>query len=168
MTVRRPEVRAFYLPFREFRRLARRARDAQRAKQFEVVGLLATKPSTTRVLHLVFLRNRATRPCQWKVRSEDVAASRHALERDGFRAIGLFHSHPITKATLGPRDRRSTPSGWYHLVFDVCALEPRLYVVRRFANRRLRTEEVLIIVERSNRIRLGRRSAPARSNLPAR
>ena len=138
----------FHLPYREFRRLSRRARDAQRANQFEVVGLLAVSPSTPHILRLVFLRNRASEPCQWELRAEDIRKCRQTLKRNGFRSIGLFHSHPLTYGTLGPRDRRNTPSGWRHLVYDVCALDPRLYMVRR-RNGRRSVVEIPLTVERS-------------------
>ena len=138
----------FHLQYGEFRRLSRRARHAQRANQFEVVGLLAVSPSKPRILRLVFLRNHATEPCQWELRGEDIKKCRRTLRANGFRSIGLFHSHPLTYATLGPRDRRNTPSGWYHLVYDVCALDPRLYVVRR-RNGRRRVDEIPLTVERS-------------------
>jgi hypothetical protein len=64
------------------------------------------------------------------------------------RIVGLFHSHPLPEAMLGSRGRRNTPTGWHHLVYDVCALEPRLFVVRRRAGRRY-TEEVRLSVQRS-------------------
>ena len=46
------------------------------------------------------------------------------------------------------RDRRSTPTGWHHLVYDVCGVEARLFVVRR-RNGRRQIEEVPLSVERS-------------------
>jgi proteasome lid subunit RPN8/RPN11 len=141
-------MRSFHLPHREFRRLSRRARDAQRANHFEVVGLLALSPSKPHVLHLAFMRNRAVRPGRWELRKGDIAECRRALKGSGSRAIGLFHSHPLTYARLGRGDRRNTPTGWYHLVYDVCALEARLFVVRR-KNGRRQVEETPLTVERS-------------------
>lgn len=145
-----PKVtRSFHLPHREFRRLYRRARKAQQANHFEVVGLLVINPAEPRVLRLVFLRNRAVRPCAWELRREDIRKCHRTLKASGFRTVGLFHSHPLSYARLGPGDRRNTPAGWRHLVYDVCALEPRLYMVRQ-RNGRRRVDELPLTVERSH------------------
>jgi proteasome lid subunit RPN8/RPN11 len=116
--------------------------------QFEVVGLLAVDPAEPGALRLAFLRNRATVPCKWELRKTDITEGRRVLEGSGLRAVGLFHSHPVSPAKLGLRDRRGTPTGWKHLVYDVCALELRLYVVRRRRGRR-EVEEVPLTVDRS-------------------
>jgi proteasome lid subunit RPN8/RPN11 len=145
----RGAARMFRLTHREFRRLSRRARTAKRANHLEVVGLLASSLEEPLLLRLFFLKNRASRPGRWELRKQDVVDGRRALRRSGLRAIGLFHSHPLTAATLGPRDRRSTPTGWHHLVYDVCGLDARLYVLRR-RNGRRRVEELPLLVERSN------------------
>jgi proteasome lid subunit RPN8/RPN11 len=85
------------------------------------------------------------------VRQEEIAKLRRELITRGLRVVGLFHSHPITQATLGGRDRRNTPTGWAHLVYDVCGLQPRLYMIRRRKGRR-RVEALTLSVERSRRI----------------
>ena len=141
----------FRLPYQDFPRLYRRARQGQKLGQFEVVGLLAVDPGKPRVLRLVFLQNRAVVPCKWTLLKRDIANSSQGLQANGLRTVGLFHSHPLSYAKLGPHDRRSTPVGWCHLVYDVCALEPRLYIVRR-QNGRREIEEIPLTVERSSRI----------------
>lgn len=143
-------MRPFRLPFREFRRLSRRARSAREANHFEIVGLLAVDSLEPRTLRLVFLRNRATEPGRWQLSLEDIAECRRALRASGLRAIGLFHSHPLSPANLGRRDQRSTPTGWCHLVYDVCALDARLYTVRRREGRRT-VKRAPLLVERSSR-----------------
>jgi proteasome lid subunit RPN8/RPN11 len=141
----------FHLPFNEFRRLHRRALRAQKRAHLEVVGLLAAAPGELRVLRLAFLVNHARASGQWEVRQEEIAKLRRELITRGLRVVGLFHSHPITQATLEGRDRRNTPTGWAHLVYDVCGLEPRLYMIRRRKGRR-RVEALTLSVERSRRI----------------
>jgi proteasome lid subunit RPN8/RPN11 len=137
----------YILPFKEFRQLRRRAEKAQKIGHFEVVGLLTTA-RRSRTLKLVFLTNATTEPGRWELRWEDLAAERRLLRSRGLRIIGLFHSHPLAAATLGSRDRRSTPTGWAHLVYDVCGMEPRLYKVRKRKGRR-QLVEVPLNVRRS-------------------
>jgi proteasome lid subunit RPN8/RPN11 len=140
----------FHLPFREFRRLYQRALRAQQRAHLEVVGLLAAAPGEPRVLRLAFLVNCARASGRWELRQEEITKMRRELIRRGLRVVGLFHSHPISKARLGSRDRRNTPTGWAHLVYDVCGLEPRLYMIRP-RNGRRRVEELTLSVERSPR-----------------
>ena len=115
-----------------------------------MVGLLAHVRSQPEALRLVFLENRATSPGRWELEWDDVSISRQELQSRGLRAIGLFHSHPVSPAILGARDRRSTPTGWLHLVYDVCALDPRLYRIRQRGRRR-ELQELVLITERSRR-----------------
>jgi proteasome lid subunit RPN8/RPN11 len=113
-----------------------------------VVGLLATPCDLPRLLTLVFLENLAEEAGRWELRRDHIARVRRELRGRGLRVIGLFHSHPLTEAILGPRDRRNTPTGWLHLVYDVCGLEPKLYVIRRRKGRR-RAEQLALSVARS-------------------
>lgn len=140
----------FHLPFREFRRLHDRAHRAQKRGHLEVVGLLATTNRRPGVLTLVFLRNLARVPGSWKVGRDQITTVRRRLRRGGLRVRGLFHSHPLTEATLGLRDRRNTPTGWVHLVYDVCGREPRLYGIRQRKGRRS-VEQLALSVERSRK-----------------
>jgi proteasome lid subunit RPN8/RPN11 len=140
----------FHLPFREFRRLHRRALRAQTLGQLEVVGLLATADEIPNVLTLVFLDNHAGESGRWVVRRDEIAMVRRELRGRGLRIRGLFHSHPLAEAILGVRDRQNTPTGWAHLVYDVCGLEPRLYMIRRRKGRR-RVEQLPLSVGRSGK-----------------
>jgi proteasome lid subunit RPN8/RPN11 len=147
----------FHLPYREFRRLHRRARHAQQRDHGEVVGLLSTRDSGHGALALTFLPNRAQGSGRWEVDLSDLTRLRKELRAQGSRVVGLFHSHPLGYATLGPNDRRSTPTGWMHLVYDVCGLEPRLFSVRRVKGRR-RVVMLTVTVQRSQRRRPRSRS----------
>jgi proteasome lid subunit RPN8/RPN11 len=138
----------FYLPFSEFRRLHRRARRAQQLGHLEVVGLLVTADGKPNVLTLAFLDNCAAGAGHWELRRDEVARVRRELRVRGLRVRGLFHSHPVSEAILGVRDRRNTPTGWAHLVYDVCGLEPKLYKIRRRKGRR-RVEQLALTVGRS-------------------
>jgi proteasome lid subunit RPN8/RPN11 len=93
------------------------------------------------------MKNLAEEPCRWELLPSDIDVYRRDLRARGFRVIGLFHSHPLTQAKLGPRDRRNTPTGWTHLVYDVCGREPRLYAVRRRGGRR-HLDALALTVER--------------------
>ena len=138
----------FHLPFNEFRRLHRRALRAQKQNQLEVVGLLVSADEKPNVLRLVFLENVASEPGRWEVRRDQIARVRRELRPRGLRVLGLFHSHPLTEAILGVRDRQNTPTGWTHMVYDVCGLEPRLFIIRR-RNGRKRVEQLALSVGRS-------------------
>ena len=141
-------ITLFHLPFLELRRLHRRALQAQKRDQLEVVGLLFSAAEKPNVLRLVFLENVAGEPGRWEVRRDHIARVRRELRRRGLRVLGLFHSHPVTEAILGVRDRQNTPTGWAHLVYDVCGLEPRLFIIRRRKGRR-RVERLALSVGRS-------------------
>jgi proteasome lid subunit RPN8/RPN11 len=91
---------------------------------FEVVGLLAADPAEPGALRLAFLRNRATVPGKWELRKTDITAGRRVLEGSGLRAVGLFHSHPVSPAKLGLRDRRGTPPVG-SISFTMCARSSR-------------------------------------------
>jgi hypothetical protein len=147
--MKRPLQRSFRLPQAEFQRLHRRARRAQKRNQMEVVGLLAVHRASPSVLRLKFLQNRAHAPCTWQLHRKDILL---ASQTCGARLTNcwIVFSHPVSSAVLGPRDRRNTPTRWTHLVYDVCALGPRLYLLRWQDGRR-RVQELHLTVERSRR-----------------
>ena len=115
-----------------------------------MVGLLVARRDKPDVLRLVFLENLSTESGRWDVRRDQIAGVRRELRRAGLRVRGLFHSHPLSEAILGVRDRRNTPTGWAHLVYDVCELEPRLYMIRR-RNGRRHVEQLALLVGRSGK-----------------
>ena len=134
------------LPYREFRRLHDRAYRAQRRDQSEVVGVLVS-PARGR-LKLSFLRNHSDRPGHFVVQPEEVVLENRKARSRGARVVGVFHSHPVSPATLGPSDRRGAVLNSLQLVYDVCGREVRLWRVYRRAGRR-RVREVELRVERS-------------------
>ena len=139
-------MKDWVLPYREFRRLHDRAYRAQQRGQSEVVGVLVAGARGR--LRLTFLRNHSNRPGHFVVQTEEVAvASRRARSR-GARVVGIFHSHPVSPATLGPGDRRGAVLNALQLVYDVCGREARLWRVYRRAGRR-RVKEITLRVERS-------------------
>ena len=93
----------FCLPHPEFRRLSRRARNAQKANHLEIAGLLAVNSSKPRTLRLVFLRNRAAQLGRWGLSTEDIAECRDAL-----RASGLRHDRIVPLATALARQARTS------------------------------------------------------------
>lgn len=146
-------MRAFELEHREFRRLHRRAKRAQQADCVEVVGLLAIDERRPSSLRLVFLSNAATKPGSWAIVPTVLSGAMRVATQRGLVVVGLFHSHPLSTAVLGVRDRKSTPSGWLHMVHDVCALEPRLFRVRRRHGREEITELELQVARSPTRSR---------------
>jgi proteasome lid subunit RPN8/RPN11 len=142
-------MRAWVLPYREFRRLHGRAFRAQQRDQFEVIGVLLERPR--RRLGLSFLRNHSDRPGHFEFGVSEVASVRREARLRGTRVVGFFHSHPVSPATLGPTDRREAVLNSLHLVYDVCGLDARLWRVTRRAGRR-QVNEVALSVERSRRV----------------
>jgi proteasome lid subunit RPN8/RPN11 len=136
------------LPYREFRRLHARAYRAQQRDQSEVVGLLVS--GVRRRLGLAFLKNHSDRPGRFEVQRAAVTAERQRARSRGARVVGLFHSHPVSPATLGPGDRRGAMPNSLQLVYDVCGLDARLWWVSRRAGRG-RVSEVVLKVERGGR-----------------
>ena len=138
----------YRLPHQEFRRLHRRAYAAQQRGHFEVCGLLVVRRRAPSRLGLCFMKNMVTNAGQFLLDDRQVSVQRAIARRGGHRVVGMFHSHPVGYARLGPRDRRATPTNWLHLVHDVCGVEPKLWrIVRRRARRTV--VEVPIAVERS-------------------
>jgi proteasome lid subunit RPN8/RPN11 len=79
-------------------------------------------------------------------------AVRKAASAAGLRTVGVFHSHPVGYAKLGPRDKRSAPLNCLHLVYDVYALDPKLWRVIRRGKRRA-VVEIPLRVQRSRNAR---------------
>jgi proteasome lid subunit RPN8/RPN11 len=141
-------MKAWVLPYREFRRLHERAYRAQQRDQSEVIGVLVSR--ARRRLSLSFLENHSDRPGHFEVETAAVTAERLRARARGARVVGLFHSHPASQATLGPGDRRGAMVYSLQLVYDVCGLDARLWWVGRRAGRG-RVSEVALKVERSRR-----------------
>jgi hypothetical protein len=143
-------VTKFILPYRQYRRLHDRAYRAQQRGHQEVCGLLGSPLSAPSHLSLHFLANGNAEPGKFTLSISVVRGARIAMAEGGIRHLGLFHSHPLWWSTLGRRDRRRTPTNWYHMVYDVCSREPRLWrVVKR--NGRCNVVEVPLSVDRLSR-----------------
>jgi hypothetical protein len=100
--------RGYQLPFREWRRLSRRAKAAQKRGCFEVRGLLGT--SRDLQIGLFFVANESSRPghfeFSWKAR-ETVAADRDSARHSTKQALQGGVQHAIgaqggLKAALQP------------------------------------------------------------------
>lgn len=133
------------LPYAELRRLQSRALRAQRRDFSEVAGLLVS--GSRRRLKLWFLPNHSAHAGHFTIELDDVAAARRRARSRGARVVGLFHSHPLSRAVLGPGDRRGAVLNWLRLVYDVCERDVRLWRVYRHNGRR-RVREVGMQVER--------------------
>jgi proteasome lid subunit RPN8/RPN11 len=134
--VSRTGMKIWVLPYRELRRLHGRAYRAQQRDHSEVAGLLVS--GMRQRLALAFLPNHAGRPGSFLLNPEEVARERRKAKARGKRIVGLFHSHPLSRATLGPGDRRGATLNWLQLVYDVCGREARLWrVYRRLGRRRV-------------------------------
>jgi proteasome lid subunit RPN8/RPN11 len=139
-------MKDWILPYREFRRLHSRAYRAQQRDQSEVVGVLLS--GAKRRLMLSFLKNHSDRSGHFVVEMADIALERRRARSRRLRFVGLFHSHPVSEATLGPGDCRAATLNWLQLVYDVCGREARLWRVCRRAGRRHTTEARLRIERR--------------------
>jgi proteasome lid subunit RPN8/RPN11 len=100
-------------------------------------------------LALAFLPNHAGRPGTFLLHPEEVSRERRKAKARRKRIVGLFHSHPLSRATLGPGDRRGATLNWLQLVYDVCGLEARLWRVYRRSGRR-RVASIPLRVVRSD------------------
>lgn len=113
------------LPFREWRRLRRRALRAQQRDQSEVCGLMGVDEQET--LFLYFGRNYAG-PGSWKLIGPDIERIESVIDENEHRLIGTFHSHPISEPLPGKRDREAMDfSEGYQMIYDVCAIDARMW-----------------------------------------
>lgn len=141
----------YILPHLEFRRLHGRAYRAQQRDHLEVCGALFCVAS--RRITLRFLKNRSSEPGRYSLDLEDVRKIRKALRGSGARFLGLFHSHPISEAVLGPRDLRNLPVRSVHMVYDVCGLSPRMWRITRVGRKKVPRELPLAVIRSPERSR---------------
>jgi proteasome lid subunit RPN8/RPN11 len=88
---------------------------------------LAADPCGT--LQLVFVKNRATKPGQFRIDPADEQRVRKEL--GGARIVGTFHSHPVSPATPSGSDIVRARIGHYLLIHDVCGCVTSLWRVQR-------------------------------------
>jgi proteasome lid subunit RPN8/RPN11 len=134
------------LPFHEWRRLRRKSLAAQQHNQMEACGVLGLTGAGHLALH--FLENSTEEPCSWELSNSAIRKAARQVRRRGQKILGLFHSHPISKAIPGSRDRRWITSRRWQLIYDVCGTEARLW--RKDHRGRLR--EVTLEIQRSPNI----------------
>lgn len=115
----------FVLPYAEKRRLHLRAIRAQQRGHLEVRGVVEV--NARRRIKLRFLLNYSTMPYRFEMRRSEIQAVQRAIERNGQRVLGSFHSHPVSKAKPGSGD---IGKGFYRgveLIYDVCGRYVRLW-----------------------------------------
>jgi len=138
--------RILVLPFREWRRLRRRAYFSQQNGGHEVSGLFGVRDHIQIVL--VFLKSGSPRPAHFEIDWPEFRRGRNEMQAIGARYLGIFHSHPVSEAILGPGDLRWARPNSRHLVYDVCGCEARLWKVVLRKGRKVPLE-VPIRIERT-------------------
>jgi len=123
--------RTFVLPFREFRRLHGRAYRAQQRDHLEICGLLYSDSENQ--LGLEFMENATSASCHYTLERECVRQVSRDLRNNGKHVLGTFHSHPLGDAIPSRGDLQCGFLHGVELIYDVCALEPRLW--RRLGSR---------------------------------
>lgn len=140
--------REYQLSFRDWRRLSRRAREAQKRGLYEVGGLLAA--DDLRRLQLFFVRNASLRRGEFEFGSEEFLLARMLIRAAGLWYVGSFHSHPISEAIPGSGDVRGHSVRAMLLIYDVCGVNARLWrIVRR--KRRKQAVELRLVIARGPR-----------------
>ena len=119
----------FVLPYAEKRRLHLRAMRAQQRGHFEVCGVVVVRGGGR--IKLRFLLNYSTVPYRFEMRRSEVQAVQRAIERNGQRVLGSFHSHPVAEAKPGPGDIGKGFYGGVELIYDVCGRCARMWMVQK-------------------------------------
>lgn len=128
----------YTLPFPQWQRLRRRAYAAQQKGLFEVAGLFARDPKNR--IRLFFIENESQQPCHFEFDSTIFWQTRILIREQKLRYVGIFHSHPITEAQLGPSDIRNARPNSYQLLFDVCGTDAKLWKLRKQGRRKIPVE----------------------------
>jgi proteasome lid subunit RPN8/RPN11 len=135
----------YQIPFREWRRLTRRALGAQQHGYFEVAGLFAA--NRQHVIRLFFMENQSVKPGEFELSWEEIGRVRKEIRAGGFRYLGVFHSHPIGFAVPGPQDIRRSRVNAILLVYEVFGTNAKLWRIVG-PNRRKRAKELPLDIER--------------------
>ena len=144
-------LREYRLPYREWRRVSRRAYAAQQRDQSEVAGLIAV--GRHREIRLEFVRNESDRPCHFEFGWDQFLRARAVIRASGHRYLGMFHSHPISEAIPGRGDLRGARVNSVVLIYDVCGTNARLWRIVKLA-RKKQAIEIPLVIERSPRGRV--------------
>ena len=135
---------SYCLPFKERRRLRDRSLRAQTNGQSEVAGVFACDENGR--IRLEFLTNESKNAGHFEVSTAAVSAVRKRIRADGYRWLGLFHSHPIGLSEPSRGDISRSPRPWLLLVYDVCGAEVGLWRVKGDGPRRT-AERVFLLLE---------------------
>ena len=141
----------FHLPYREWRRLYRRAYAAQQRNQWEVSGVFGA--DRQRRIFLIFVENESNRAGHFEFGERPFSLARKAVRTAGGRVLGIFHSHPISEPVMGSGDIRNSSANSMHLIYDVCGVNARLWRVLKIKDRK-KPVEVPLIIERNSKRRL--------------
>ena len=140
---------AYILPYGERRRLHNRAYRAQQRNHSEVCGVLVI--DSDKRIELRFLRNRSDQPYKYRLSRMDIRTVRNSIAGQNRRILGTFHSHPVGEAVPGPGDLAEGFFNGTELIYDVCALEARLWRRRNHGGRRIAKELPLVLDPRAKR-----------------
>ena len=119
----------FVLPYAEKRRLHLRAIRAQQRGHLEVCGVVVVNASGR--IKLRFMLHYSTMPYRFEMRRSEAQAVQRAIERNGHRVLGSFHSHPVGEAKPGPGDIGKGFYGGVELIYDVCGRCARIWKVQK-------------------------------------
>jgi hypothetical protein len=116
----------------------------------EVAGLFGVNRGGK--IFLVFVKNNGARPGHFEIDWPDFHEAKKKIRGSGVRYIGIFHSHPIWYAKPGPGDIRRAKPNEFHLIYDVCGTDARLWRTD-IVNGRKKSIEIPLRIERTSRAR---------------
>ena len=128
---------SFLLPYREWRRLYRRAFNAQQLNHSEVCGFFSADSNGH--ISLEFLTNWSVRPGHFELSTKELTRAKRNVDV-GARLIGTFHSHPLSDAVPGAADIKNSSYDLASLICDVCGRCARLWRIERKGKRKIATE----------------------------
>jgi proteasome lid subunit RPN8/RPN11 len=137
----------FILPYNEKRRLHYHAFRAQQKDQSEVCGVVLV--GLDRKIRLQFLPNLSTSSCSFEVSIRDVNVFKRQVAEQGMRVIGIFHSHIVSEAILGPYDLQEAPLSYMQLIYDICGRQVRMWRIKKITGEKVAIEVPLTVESRS-------------------
>jgi hypothetical protein len=108
-------------------RFATRAIRLARSRQREIAGVLVERD---RLIQLLELPNVARRMGGFDIRRRDIYRAEQAAKALGAAVCGTFHSHVVSEASPGPRDRGEAHEGSLMLIYDTIGREWCLWRIR--------------------------------------
>src|SRR5690348_16533991 len=113
--------RIYLLPYKEYRRLQRRALRAQRLTQDEVCGFVFAKRSG--LLRLHFVPNSSERPWSFVRDRAAIQEVRSQLGAEGWHPFAGFHSHIASEAIPSQGDIAGAFYNGRELIYDICGTQ---------------------------------------------